>query len=196
MSPRGTVYLLLFLYVGIVTLLLSNYRHLSLSFNTYVFQETRNGVLDAAFPLHEEARDVVEVEDQQGDGPHASLVKQFLAVRPGNKYIPEFVLNDANVCKGADSSSVAVVVPTALGNAKSREFIRRTWGNTTREGSPFHAVLFLVGSSPDAEAMRDASIEHDRYQDLIQIDALDTYENLTYKSVAILAWANRYLGYV
>ncbi|KAH8034692.1 hypothetical protein HPB51_000490 [Rhipicephalus microplus] len=50
-------------------------------------------------------------------------------------------------------------------------------------------VVFLLGATPYQEVQRKASAEHDIHGDVVQVDIVDSYENVTYKSVMLLRWA-------
>ncbi|KAL3216326.1 hypothetical protein MRX96_051211 [Rhipicephalus microplus] len=50
-------------------------------------------------------------------------------------------------------------------------------------------VVFLLGATPYQEVQRKVSAEHDIYGDVVQGDFVDSYENLTYKSVMLLRLA-------
>lgn len=52
-------------------------------------------------------------------------------------------------------------------------------------------ILFLLGQTPSNETQTKINNESDVYGDVIQESFLDTYNNLTLKTVMMLKWANR-----
>ena len=64
------------------------------------------------------------------------------------------------------------------------------------DGAVIVAVIERDGAIVEQQRVAGFPALHFFRGDLIQIDALDTYENLTYKSVSILAWADRYCDQV
>ncbi|XP_075527621.1 beta-1,3-galactosyltransferase 5-like [Dermacentor variabilis] len=50
-------------------------------------------------------------------------------------------------------------------------------------------VVFLLGKTLDQEVQRKVFAEQDLYGDIVQGDFLDTYRNLTYKTVMLIRWA-------
>lgn len=82
-----------------------------------------------------------------------------------------------------------MVVPSAVANFEQRNAIRNTWGNV----SNLHTTVllkFLLGKSTNAALQDIAVTESEIYNDIIFEDILETYENLTRKSIAMLRWAS------
>ncbi|XP_075527611.1 beta-1,3-galactosyltransferase 5-like [Dermacentor variabilis] len=50
-------------------------------------------------------------------------------------------------------------------------------------------VVFLLGKTQDPEVQRKVFAEQGLYGDIVQGDFLDTYRNLTYKTVMLIRWA-------
>ncbi|OQR68222.1 beta-1 [Tropilaelaps mercedesae] len=85
---------------------------------------------------------------------------------------------------------LTIVVCSAVGNDEARKAIRETWATEAPRDS---RVFFLVGRplfSNDTQLQDKIEAEANRYDDLIQEDFLDTYNNLTLKSAFLLKWAN------
>ncbi|XP_061169253.1 beta-1,3-galactosyltransferase 1-like [Saccostrea echinata] len=82
-----------------------------------------------------------------------------------------------------------IVVPSAVSNFEQRNAIRNTWGNVSNVHSTV-VVKFLLGRSPNTALQSIAITESEIYNDIIFDDILETYENLTRKSIAMLRWAS------
>lgn len=84
--------------------------------------------------------------------------------------------------------SVLIVVISGAGHSKKREAIRRTLSKAwNADGN--HDLVFLVGLIPDDKSTQELVInERLVHADIVQVDFIDSYANLTIKSVALLHW--------
>lgn len=143
--------------------------------------------------------------DDVGDGKFAGVdeytryMTSQLKLKPnagGPAMKPEFgpALNDVDfrysinpraMADRCRDTSLFIVVISAPGNFLHRKLIRRTWA-THLNGIHY---AFLIGSTDRAAIQQDIRNESSTYEDLIQVDMVDTYMNLTLKSVALLHWA-------
>ncbi|GAB6030864.1 hypothetical protein CHUAL_007698 [Chamberlinius hualienensis] len=107
-----------------------------------------------------------------------------------------------------------VVVCSSVQHFKARQSIRETWGSSealNREPRTFanktdnftlgsdnrwfkesHTVrlVFMLGRSEDENEQEQIVQENTKYNDIVQEDFHDTYNNLTLKSVMMLKWVN------
>ncbi|KAK3098737.1 hypothetical protein FSP39_022574 [Pinctada imbricata] len=84
-----------------------------------------------------------------------------------------------------------VAVYVALEEIALRKFIRRTWGRKVKVGSKMRLV-FVVGKSENNLEMSGIQEENNSHHDIIQANFIDTYRNLTLKSLALFRWTDRY----
>ncbi|XP_072527763.1 beta-1,3-galactosyltransferase 2-like [Salminus brasiliensis] len=101
-----------------------------------------------------------------------------------------FILDHPEKCRGLNPLMV-VIVPAAPHNAKARRAIRSTWGNDSLVKHGTVVVLFLLGlpSGNSSEALqRQVYEENLRHRDLLQSDFIDSYRNLTIKTMVMLEW--------
>ncbi|XP_076841406.1 beta-1,3-galactosyltransferase 2-like, partial [Brachyhypopomus gauderio] len=84
-----------------------------------------------------------------------------------------------------------VIPAVAPQNKKARNAIRRTWGNDSLIQEGVVLVLFLLGlpSGNQSEALQ-ANIhqENRRHRDLLQSNFIDSYRNLTIKTMMMMEW--------
>ncbi|XP_003747185.2 beta-1,3-galactosyltransferase 5 [Galendromus occidentalis] len=87
-----------------------------------------------------------------------------------------------------EEKSVLIVVTSAPGNLEKRNEIRRGWGSW-----PHVRVVYLIGvpANYSEEQRRKIAKEVSDHGDVVQIDFVDTYRNLTLKSCALVMWAVR-----
>ena len=88
------------------------------------------------------------------------------------------------------NDTLLVVVISAVAHFEQRRMIRDTWASNEGELiSNYNVqVVFLVGLSPDKKEIQQLANESAIYEDVIQVNAVDSYSNLTLKTVALLYW--------
>ena len=88
--------------------------------------------------------------------------------------------------------TLLIVVISAVGNFERRRILRESWAS--RDGVLVAAnsvqVVFLVGLSSNQSATMNLKNESSFYRDIIQVNTIDAYSNLTLKSVALLHWTH------
>ena len=111
----------------------------------------------------------------------------------GNPYCvekpSEIFHHPRNVCsRGERSPDVVILVSSAYGNNYKRFIIRRTWGKLL----PFHGgavkYLFLLGTTKGYENQTTVDEEQEQYGDILQGGFMDTYRNLTLKTLMGFRW--------
>ena len=103
----------------------------------------------------------------------------------------EFAINLASCPSNA---KVFVVVVSAAGNFDKRQIVRTTW-MTQLANTSWARVVFLVGTG-HPEHQDGIEKESGEYGDVIQVNVIDTYDNLVLKTVALLYWARSYCSEV
>ncbi|KAB5526140.1 hypothetical protein PHYPO_G00148330 [Pangasianodon hypophthalmus] len=121
--------------------------------------------------------------------------KNIPSVDPESFYVAyprkyRFVLNQPEVCKHRDPY-IVIIVPVAPRDVEARNAIRSTWGNDSLVQDGDVLVLFLLGlpsgSDPETQQLRIHQ-ENLRHRDLLQSDFVDSYRNLTIKTMVMLEW--------
>ncbi len=79
-------------------------------------------------------------------------------------------------------------VTIAVNNFDQRSIIRTTWSNSKM--FPHIKTVFMVGTSKSAEVNQKVFFESQLYGDLVQEDFMDTYDNLTLKTIMGFKWAS------
>ena len=102
------------------------------------------------------------------------------------------------VCQINDISSTAipyliVIVCSAIHNFKARYSIRQSWAKDTNTLKSVK-VVFLVGQHLNKTHQKMLEKEHEEYGDIIQESFIDTYANLTIKSLMLLKWFTKNCG--
>ncbi|XP_012695089.1 beta-1,3-galactosyltransferase 2 [Clupea harengus] len=101
-----------------------------------------------------------------------------------------YILNEPHKCRES-SPFLVLLIAAEPGQAEARNAIRQTWGNESVAAGLGFVRLFLLGtSSSRSEAYPQSAIEDESHQfhDIIQQDYLDTYYNLTIKTLMGMNW--------
>lgn len=104
-----------------------------------------------------------------------------------------FLLNQPHKC-WERAPFLVLLVATGPADTEGRNSIRQTWGNESSVPGVSILRLFLVGLHPVfADALRpvlqEENVEHG---DLLQQDFLDTYNNLTLKTLMGMEWVAKH----
>ncbi|XP_014825976.1 PREDICTED: beta-1,3-galactosyltransferase 5-like [Poecilia mexicana] len=121
--------------------------------------------------------------------PHVAIVSpQSL---PPSKPEEFLLMPSPLVCQRAKPYLIAIVT-SAPANQGARQAIRDTWGGQVEVRGLRVMTLFMVGVASDP-GLGKLLIEEAREKgDLIQGRFLDSYSNLTLKTLAMLGWARRF----
>ncbi|XP_020779482.2 beta-1,3-galactosyltransferase 1-like [Boleophthalmus pectinirostris] len=98
-----------------------------------------------------------------------------------------FIMDNADACK--NHPFLVLMVPVAPTNVDARDAICQTWGKESRVQGEQVLTLFMLGlaKGPQAE-QQSLQQENDQHHDLIQNDFVDSYVNLTIKTMVIMHW--------
>ncbi|KAL0159870.1 hypothetical protein M9458_043595, partial [Cirrhinus mrigala] len=102
----------------------------------------------------------------------------------------KFIIDQPKICE-EQKPFLVVLVPVPPGDTEARNGIRRTWGGEKVVGSKVVVVLFMLGlhSGNDEEIIQEQlHNESQQYKDLLQSNFLDSYKNLTIKTMMMMEW--------
>ncbi|XP_008418009.1 beta-1,3-galactosyltransferase 2-like isoform X2 [Poecilia reticulata] len=120
--------------------------------------------------------------------PSHYIPSQFYVEYP---YQYHFILDEPNRCR-QESPFMVVMIPVAPQSKEARDIIRRTWGRENRVLGQLVSYFFLLGKSrigndaepPDEQILNESKKHHD----ILQSNFLDSYKNLTIKTMVMLEW--------
>ncbi|XP_041368253.1 beta-1,3-galactosyltransferase 5-like [Gigantopelta aegis] len=112
-----------------------------------------------------------------------------------NRHQYTFLRNGSHICEHTAHSVIIVIFSTPT-HQKLRQAIRNTWAGAISNGnwmgsslgSRAAKVVFLFGKCVSHSLEQILDYEERRYNDIIQVDVLETYKNMTRKSLAALLW--------
>ncbi len=97
-----------------------------------------------------------------------------------------FILDEPDQCK--QDPFLVLMVPVAPHELNARNAIRSTWGNESSVQGKATLTLFLMGLTGGAEAQQQLEEESRQHRDLLQSNFVDSYFNLTIKTMVIMDW--------
>ncbi|KAJ6658315.1 hypothetical protein lerEdw1_020587 [Lerista edwardsae] len=105
----------------------------------------------------------------------------------------QFRLNEPNKCLEM-TPFLVLLVATEPKDVAKRNAIRQTWGNETSVPGISILRLFLSGVHPVFGSLLQNLLEEESalYRDIIQQDFLDTYNNLTLKTLMGMEWISKF----
>ncbi|XP_066299987.1 beta-1,3-galactosyltransferase 5-like [Branchiostoma lanceolatum] len=124
-------------------------------------------------------------------------ITEKLLQRPGEEepknYIYNFTIDISNLEKCKDEKVfLLIIVTTAPQNHRHRFEIRQTWGNVSNVFGANIKTVFAVGKPTNRAAQVALEQENRLHHDIIQGDFVDSYRNLTLKTMLCLKWAIQY----
>ncbi|CAL8122781.1 unnamed protein product [Orchesella dallaii] len=133
-----------------------------------------------------------EITNASNNNPFSGVSSKYLVK---NFYSGNFLLPNAQLCAGKHKNlKLVVLVPTAIGNFKQRDSVRKTWGSFSARQD---VVIGFMAGNPKLSHINDSTLElfHqeiDLFRDIIIADLQDSYQNLTLKSLFMIEWASTF----
>ncbi|XP_061653137.1 beta-1,3-galactosyltransferase 2 [Phyllopteryx taeniolatus] len=107
-----------------------------------------------------------------------------------------YIINEPDKCRESQAAPFLVfIITTEALQVEARDAIRQTWANETLIQDVGVVRLFLLGKHEGevgTHQQRMLQEESQKYNDIIQQDFLDSYKNLTLKTLMGLQWVARY----
>lgn len=111
-----------------------------------------------------------------------------------NISLPVFMIGNKSVC-GAQVD-ILVYVQSAWENFLKRRLLRRTWASTKIIQNMKMKTFFIVGRPKDINDQVRINNEQLLHGDLIEGDFIDSYRNITIKSIIALSWVSKFCPHV
>lgn len=103
----------------------------------------------------------------------------------------DFILNNPDICQSENTSiKVIILIATVHGNTEKRKAIRETWLSLYKGNTGRVRYAFLLGMTADKALQVALETESATHRDILQEDFVDTYNNLTLKTMMALQWAS------
>lgn len=131
--------------------------------------------------------------------PHESL-SSYSSFTFSNKlvkdiYEPGHIIVNTRLCPDLGIRlKILIIVLSALDHSDARMAIRQTWGFFQRHYDI--GIGFIVGVSSNQSLNSAIAAEQYTYGDLIQTRTVDSYENVTLKTISLMEWVNTHCSLV
>lgn len=119
-----------------------------------------------------------------------TLPKDLAPGNPHQHHPYKFILNQPDICQGG--RELIIVCITAVQNFQERQAVRETWGSYAYTPANNASLIFLLGLTNSSLLQKKLVKENQRHKDIVQEDFVDSYRNLSLKSVALLKWVTVY----
>ncbi|XP_041654066.1 beta-1,3-galactosyltransferase 2-like [Cheilinus undulatus] len=98
-----------------------------------------------------------------------------------------FTLDEPNRCQ-QERPFLVLIIPVAPHNSEARDAIRNTWGKETLVLGQRVSHYFLLGLSKLENGTDPLQEQSQRHHDILQSNFLDSYRNLTIKTMIMFEW--------
>ncbi|XP_051990403.1 beta-1,3-galactosyltransferase 2-like [Xyrauchen texanus] len=129
-------------------------------------------------------------------GSNVSLSGEMRAKRTLLVEPYKYILNEPYACMQR-APFLVLLIAVEPKQVEARNAIRQTWGNESLAGGLRFVRLYLMGvkedtQETDSKLQRTIEAESHQHHDIIQQDYLDTYQNLTLKTLMGMYWVATY----
>ncbi|XP_013871273.1 beta-1,3-galactosyltransferase 2 isoform X2 [Austrofundulus limnaeus] len=150
----------------------------------WFFNQTDRGNMVPPYKIQPRQRVVLTTPHKTTEPPTLQPgVIWYHQAYPGNYH---FIMDNADVCRNK-TPFLVLMVPVAPNNIAARDAIRQTWGKDSMVKGELVLTLFMLGLSHEVDDEK-LKQENEQHHDLIQSNFMDTYLNLTIKTMVIMDW--------
>ncbi|XP_059171864.1 beta-1,3-galactosyltransferase 5-like [Physella acuta] len=100
-----------------------------------------------------------------------------------------YIIENPDLCN-EEKVDILIYVHSAVSHREERRGIRESWANTQIFTDISIKRIFILGKAEDTLQQLHVDTEYSAYGDIVQGNFLDTFKNLTYKALTMLAWVN------
>ncbi|KAM9484299.1 beta-1,3-galactosyltransferase 1 isoform 1-T2 [Salvelinus alpinus] len=110
-----------------------------------------------------------------------------IRTRTLNPHAFDFVINEPKKCE-TNTPFLVILISTTHKEFDARQAIRETWGDESTYSDIRIITLFLLGRNTDAVLNQMVEQESQIFHDIVVEDFIDSYHNLTLKTLMGLRW--------
>uniref|UniRef100_A0A8D2NES6 Hexosyltransferase n=3 Tax=Passeriformes TaxID=9126 RepID=A0A8D2NES6_ZONAL len=110
-----------------------------------------------------------------------------IRTRPINPHSFDFLINEPNKCEKS-APFLVILISTTHKEFDARQAIRETWGDENNFKGIKISTLFLLGKNADPVLNQMVEQESQIFHDIIVEDFIDSYHNLTLKTLMGMRW--------
>ncbi|OWF45975.1 beta-1,3-galactosyltransferase 5-like [Mizuhopecten yessoensis] len=117
-------------------------------------------------------------------------IKGYADEQTINAFDHRFIINPEKTCNFSDNIKVLFIVKSSPDHISRRVTIRETWAN--RKRFPSTRTIFSFGLPKSSKSFLQLQDESSTYNDILLVNYVDDYYNLTLKTVSGLKWTVAY----
>ena len=128
---------------------------------------------------------------------HSSLQKESISLIDKcvncSTHRTEIILDNPDICALSDKTTaieMMILIHSAPGHSFARNTLRNTWLSNYRKNTENVRYAFLLGEVHNDTLRHNILLESRTFSDIIQGDFVDSYNNLTYKTIMGFRWAS------
>ncbi|XP_076088410.1 beta-1,3-galactosyltransferase 5-like [Mytilus galloprovincialis] len=110
------------------------------------------------------------------NGTGKSLLTQISELEP---------LIEPDICRQHDKVLLAILIFSNPSNIERRKVIRETWLSDINSSIRY---TFVVARKANSDHKKQLQEEIDEHKDIVQFDFIDSYKNLTFKTISSFKW--------
>lgn len=168
---------------------------LSAPFETHLSSNTAQ--LDIALFKNETSLSLRNVSESSqlspstGSNSNNSIPDTSRGVAAESIYEAGHVDINSNVCDDLGKNlQLLILITSAPSHESARMAIRQTWGHYTQRRDV--AIAFMLGSTSNETLNKQINAEEFMYGDIVRGKFIDTYDNLTLKTISMLEWVDNF----
>lgn len=109
-----------------------------------------------------------------------------------HKHLLKYLIEEPDLCRQHPDLQIISYVHSAVFKRENRQLIRDTWGSLKYYPQIRMRVIFVFGAAATQEEQKIISEESEKFHDIIQLDFVDSYKNLSYKGLSALQWISQH----
>ncbi|XP_069127440.1 uncharacterized protein [Argopecten irradians] len=149
-------------------------------------QDPEKGNYDFEYPKHDKYPIIVNKTDILSERG----IKGYGDKKPINSFNYRYIISPNHTCTQSNTPRVLFIVKSSPDHNARRVTIRETWGN--RKRFPLIRTIFSFGIPSNGKVLLNLQEESDVFRDILLVDYVDNYYNLTLKTINALNWAETY----
>ncbi|XP_042873870.1 beta-1,3-galactosyltransferase 5-like [Penaeus japonicus] len=124
-------------------------------------------------------------EDREGK---SKLPQDSVNGKTPHKQALRYLIEEPDICNNFSDIKIVSYVHSAVKKTENRQLIRDTWGSMKYYQQIYLRIVFVFGAAASQEEQDIINEESEKHHDIIQLDFVDSYKNLSYKGVSALQW--------
>ncbi|KAK3099292.1 hypothetical protein FSP39_002118 [Pinctada imbricata] len=106
--------------------------------------------------------------------------------------LPKISIKNSEICKNTKNVDILIYIQSHWENIGKRSLLRETWANRNVFRDISVRIIFILGKPSKSSDQMKVKNENLAHHDIIQGDFIDSFKNITLKSILALHWINEH----